>query len=104
VDSFDDNLDGSQSTEVTFDLESVLTSELYQRLVEADVEEALRELELPHVVVCFDPQTASLTVEGPFDEGLSALRMAEDDAIADRMHGTGFTYLVLPLLPRRDRE
>ena len=81
-----------------------LGAEFYQRLIDADVAEALREFELPHVIVCFDPQTGNLTVEGPFEEGLAAIRMAEDDTIADRMRGTGFAYLVLPLLPRRDHD
>jgi hypothetical protein len=81
-----------------------MTEEFYEAMVEADVREAMREFELPHVVVCFDRVTGYLTVEGPYEDGLTASRLAEEDANADRLVGTGFTYLVLPLLPRRHRD
>jgi hypothetical protein len=75
--------------------------EFYQAMIEADVREAMREFELPHVVVCFSPETGYLTVEGPFEDGLAASRMAEEDAQAGRLADSDFVYLVLPLLPPR---
>jgi hypothetical protein len=75
--------------------------DVYDSVIEADVHDAMHEFELPHVVVCFSPDTGYLTVEGPFDNGLAASRMAEDDADAGRLSGSDFIYLVLPLVPPR---
>jgi hypothetical protein len=82
-------------------VDEVLLAELREAMVEADMREALREFELAHVVVCFDPISGYLTVEGPYEDGLAAVQMAEEDSRADQVLRAGFTYLVLPLLPQR---
>jgi hypothetical protein len=42
------------------------------------------ELDLPHIVVCRDDQTGSITYSGPFPDGVTALVFAERESALDR--------------------
>ncbi|MET3962902.1 hypothetical protein ABIE44_002836 [Marmoricola sp. OAE513] len=42
------------------------------------------EMEMPHIVVCLDEETGSVSYSGPFPDGLTALVFAERESAVDR--------------------
>lgn len=45
---------------------------------------AADEIDLPHLVVCTDPETGTVTYQGPFADAMTALVRAEHESIVDR--------------------
>ena len=45
--------------------------------------EALREIDLPHIVICRDPETGVASYTGPYRDGLEALIFAERESERD---------------------
>lgn len=46
--------------------------------------EARNEIELPHIVICRDPETGAASYTGPFPEAVAALVFAEQESERDR--------------------
>lgn len=50
---------------------------------------AVAELDMPHIVVCRDTETGSVSYSGPFATGLAALVFAERETAIDRALNDG---------------
>jgi hypothetical protein len=59
------------------------------------------ELDLPHIVVCSDKRTGSVSYSGPFRDGVAALVFAERESAVDRALNDGdpLTFSVAALYP-----
>jgi hypothetical protein len=66
------------------------------------VEESLREMALPHAMVCRDIETGISVHEGPYPDGFAALCAAEREA--SNPESAGMTFTVVPLLRARTDE
>ncbi|MGO4258507.1 hypothetical protein [Marmoricola sp. RAF53] len=80
-----------------------IPDEALHALVARAVGEAAREeIDLPHVVVCRDPQTGTVTYAGPFRDGLAALVHADRESRAEQGDdGVPFEITVAALYPAR---
>lgn len=63
------------------DLRVDVVHEFLSRIVGAA---ALAEVEMPHIVVCRDDETGSVSYSGPFPDGVTALVFAERESAIDR--------------------
>lgn len=45
---------------------------------------ARAEIDLPHIVICRDPETSVVSYTGPFRDGMAALAFAERESERDR--------------------
>lgn len=84
------------------DLRVEVVHELLSRIVGAA---EVAELDLPHLVVCRDDDTGSVSYSGPFPDGISALVFAEREAAVDRElnEGARLRFTVATLHPPTDR-
>lgn len=59
------------------------------------------EVDLPHIVICHDIDTGSVSYEGPFPDGLAALVFAERESAADQEQNDGIplVFKVAALYP-----
>lgn len=74
---------------------------LGERLVDMLVCGAVREMELPHVLVCTDHATSSVSLSGPYPNGLAALCAAEADHVLERRQDpdSSMVFSVVALVP-----
>jgi hypothetical protein len=80
------------------DLRGEVIHEFLSRIVSAA---ELAELDLPHIVVCRDDATGSVSYSGPFPDGVSALVFAEQESVVDLEMNDGdpLTFSVAALYP-----
>jgi hypothetical protein len=64
------------------------------------------ELDLPHIVVCRDDETGTISYSGPFPDGLTALAFAERESELDGNlnDGDGLRFSVAALYPAEHNE
>jgi len=74
---------------------------LGQRLVDMLVCGAVRDMDLPHVLVCTDHTTSSVSLSGPYPDGLAALCAAEADHVLERRQDpdSSTEFSVIALVP-----
>lgn len=61
---------------------------------------AREEIDLPHIVVCRDPESGAVSYSGPFPDGLAALVSAERESRLDRvLNGGSMDFSVAALFP-----
>lgn len=62
---------------------------------------AVAEVDLPHIVVCRDPETRTTSYSGPFPTAVDALVAAEREGAEDRRVGAGppMEFSVAALFP-----
>jgi hypothetical protein len=81
-----------------------LRSDLAQRwLAEAVVRASFEEIDLPHIVVCRDPESGTESYAGPFPDGFAALSFADQECATDRdgQGGPPLYFTVAALYPAR---
>jgi hypothetical protein len=66
------------------------------------VGESVREIDLPHLVLCTDLETGAVSYEGPYPDGMTALAAAESESTELDAEVSGFRFTVAPLLPTRE--
>lgn len=74
---------------------------LGQRLVDMLVCGAVKDADLPHVLVCTDSATGAVSITGPYPDGFSALCAAEADHVSERsQHAeSSMVFSVMSLIP-----
>ncbi|MFL6157647.1 MAG: hypothetical protein ACJ72D_16250 [Marmoricola sp.] len=90
--------DGDRESSWADDLRAEVVHEFLARLV--GVAETA-ELELPHIVVCRDVETGSVSYSGPFPDGISAMVFADRESALDRElnDGVPLSFGVAALFP-----
>lgn len=70
-------------------------------LVDMLVSGAVRDMDLPHVLVCTDHTTNSVSLSGPYPDGLAALCAAEADHVLERRQDPDscMVFSVIALVP-----
>lgn len=74
---------------------------VYEFLSRAICSAEAGEMALPHIVICHDEQTGSVTYSGPFPDGLAALVFAERECAMDSQlnEGAPLGFRVAALFP-----
>jgi len=74
---------------------------LGRRLVDMMVCDAVRDMDLPHVLVCTDHTTSSVSLSGPYPNGLAALCAAEADHVLEHRQepDSSMVFSVIALVP-----
>lgn len=74
---------------------------LGRRLLDMLVRDSVRDMDLPHVLVCTDHTTSSVSLSGPYPNGLAALCAAEADHVSERRQDPDscMVFSVIALVP-----
>lgn len=78
---------------------------IHDRVMDALVGDSVREIDLPHAVVCTDRVTGVESFLGPYPSGLAALCAAEAERLLELRHdpGSPTVFTIVPLTPPADR-
>lgn len=70
------------------------------------VADSMRELDLPHAVVCRDQSSGVESFSGPYPSGLAALCAAEAEHLVEFGHDpdSSMVFAVVPLMPPADEK
>lgn len=77
-----------------------------ERIMESQFADWVRELDRPHVVVCKDPFSGSISLQGPYPTALAAASAAERDRQSEETQPESerMTFTVAPLLSPHDPD